>query len=445
MPITPATLFVACYGKRGSAGMDSLFLALQKKDSLNLQPEQEHGIPDMFENPETGDALMRIQPAKPHDTTVLHLDLPIIPETRPDWAASRRVLETIISNALLLDQDVWGYTLVYVAVWQDDAPAPPAPLRGMLPAARRLGVTVYEAPPYILAETTIAGGHMGLFAIPADDSAGYGAANIYGVAVPAASESVVMGDVLFGSAATLLIPDMLSHKGSFMMRQYRTDGRIQRYKDLINCLHQETDGAMQHVPLGEDQPIPSPHTPDYTILFTEYTRLMRLVPTFQWLHSELETQVINSKTWVAGGYIGDGEDGTLERYHHQRLQSGYAELGKLIKQGQEMLEVAGRTVGLVQAQREQERLVMEQDRLAQQERLTLLFTVLGVALATAEFITADVVADILQLVFGISITEETVGVLVLLPVAGQLLIMAVIGGMAWVVGAWWQRRGRGRG
>ncbi len=160
---------------------------------------------------------------------------------------------------------------------------------------------------------------------------------------------------------------------------------------------------------------------------------MRLVPTFQWLHSELETQVINSETWGAGGHIGDGEDGNLEKYHQQRLQRGYAELGKLVKQGQEMLEAAGRAVGLVQAQREQERLVMEQERLAQQERLALLFSVLGVALATAEFITADVAADVFQLVFGISITEETVGVLVLLPVAGQLLIMAVIGGIAWVV------------
>jgi hypothetical protein len=225
-----------------------------------------------------------------------------------------------------------------------------------------------------------------------------------------------------------------------MMRQYRADGRIQRYKDLINRLHQETDGAIQHVPIGEDHPLPSPQPADYTILFTDYTRLMRLVPTFQWLHSELETQVINSKKWGAGGRIGDG---SMEKYHQQRLQSGYAELGKLLKQGQEMLEATGRTVGLIQAQREQERAVMEQAWLAQQERLTLLFTVLGVALATAEFITADVVADILQLVFGISITEETVGVLVLLPVAGQLLIMAIIGGIAWVVVARWQRRGRG--
>jgi membrane protein implicated in regulation of membrane protease activity len=79
--------------------------------------------------------------------------------------------------------------------------------------------------------------------------------------------------------------------------------------------------------------------------------------------------------------------------------------------------------------------------MCQQEWLALLFTILGVALATAEFITADVVADILQLIWGISITEETVGVLVLLPVAGQLLIMAIIGYIAWVVVARWQRRG----
>jgi hypothetical protein len=372
-----AALFAAFYCPRARLGM--LTDALIHGD---LALQRDPNDPDIFTNA-SAEVLWRFIPEQAGDTAVVHLALNGDGPASSAWAHCRRRLQSLLSDERLR-ATIWGYTLVYQAVWDGPRPDPLPDLSALLPHTRRLGASEAQAPGGVLAHSQSTGeSDVWLLDVPTRSSEGFAAATVYLALVPDSPEIAndeFVSAVLFGPGAALLMPDLLAHKGYFLMRQYRAEGREGRYKQVVDLLHGASVtilGTSISLRPGETAPQPV-QVNDLTALFDEYVALLRLVPTFKRLRAALTEQVEN--TTRLAHPIGTGD---IVPHHAHNLQTGLVELDLLITQGQDMLDAASKAVDLVQAQ-------AEKASAHQQQHIAMRLGVLGVALAVPQIVTWEV-------------------------------------------------------
>ena len=187
---------------------------------------------------------------------------------------------------------IWGYTLVYQAELNEGVD-PDSALKELLPTIRRLHSSDDLHPLDSLTGVKVSGGRLWLLGIPVEGE-GLEAATLYATLSPP-NEAQALLDMFYGPAAMLLEPDLIAHKGYYLMRQYRGDELEAEYDESADGLRKTTSELLGG--LSQDPP----QTDKLTELAHKYQRLFSVVAKLSDLHTALVKQKHNYESSSAGG------------------------------------------------------------------------------------------------------------------------------------------------
>lgn len=394
-----AALIATFYGKRGR--LQSLQDRLVQE--LNLSPLGHND----YTNTANNNFLRLFDPpaASAHDTTIVQLAVNMPGSVGDAWTGMREQLEKILPSDEILS-DIWGYTLIYQAELVQGVTSAAAQDE-LLPVVRRL----YSPPsehPRKLAETDMAGGWIGLTDIPLQGD-GLKAATVYMALSQPDTNNQLVREVLYNPAAALLMVDLIAHKGYHQMRQYRLGDLIDRYRQQMQTLLEQTDDCLKN----PTQAIES--TAQLDALGKEYSSLVIAVAYLHELQVSLIRQQSNFNWWCrqAGG-------GDIVTFHQQYLEEASQELELLVAEGQHPLEAAKMTVDVMGA-----KLDKEQER--KQQRIETILAAAAAVLGILALIDKEAAEGLLELA-GI---PEPIGILPVLGVQFGFVLLAAA--LAWLV------------
>jgi hypothetical protein len=299
--------------------------------SLSRSPE-DAPIPDVWRDPDGQAFLHRFDPSSAHDTTVVQLALNSPGGAAGAWETARKRLENLL-NAEDLRGAWWGYTLTYQAVLTPDVDAD----RGfseLLPSIRTLDSTEVLQP---LAQGDVAGGKLWLLDVPTRGE-GLAAATLYAALGPPEQEEDLVKAV-YGPGATLLMPDLIAHKGYYQMRQYRGGDLESRYETSVSGLREATEHLLSA--LGHrDMEAAARQVNELSRM---YHPLVSVASNLEELHVSLIRQSHNYARWQSR--IGD--DAVVE-FHREHLETATLELELKVKELWRALETADKAVSVAQ-------------------------------------------------------------------------------------------------
>ncbi len=383
--VLEAALIATFYGPRKKGGIKRV--REQLIDKLDLTPHDNRGEQWVNLSKEKEPILLRrINPPAAVDTRVVQLALNRVGEgvgeVKSGWVAMRQQLERILDNLVVSStddlQEIWGYSLIYQAALQGDTlpdTSHPA-LRELVDDAQRLHVTgVVNVP--ILAQTDIEGGRLWLTDVPLERD-GVEAATVYVALVPTDKQNDLIEKVLFGANASLLMPDLIAHKGYQQRRQYRQGNSGKKYEQSAKDLLRTAGETLRVAQAGHN-----PH--DIKQLQLDYKAFLPVLPIFRELRLSLARQEHNFQRWQARINGGDILD-----FHHEHLENALRELELLVMKGEDTQKAVETTLNLLQSNLEKR----EQER---QQSLQNWLAIIGVAFAVPQLITPDVAERLLIL------------------------------------------------
>ncbi len=310
-----------------------------------------------------------------HDTTALQLAMKAPLDAVSAWDSMRRRLEIVLGDPSALD-GIRGYTLVFQAVLEPHVAPYPA-LDELLPPVRRLdGEPDLRMEP--LADADVPGGRLWLLAIPSQGDLRT-AATVYLALSPSDApgednNAALVGTVIYGPDAALLLPEVVAHKGYYEMRRYHE----RRYRERVKALRRATDRLLSD--LGQQKV----QTDRLDVLAGEYNQLARVAPDLTSLRTSLTTQLHNFDQVRRS--LGDNE---IASFHRSHLASGLTDVDLVATEAREVLEWAGTATTLAQV-----RVDKQQER--RQARGQTLLGVLAVTLAVPQLIDADTLNDVFR-------------------------------------------------
>ena len=419
---TDSGLFVNFYGKKG--GLKVLHDYLCSK--LNLSQDPRPKFIGTWCNSDKRIRLSLFDPLTAPDTSVVQLTLS---EEKDEEAINgwqtmyNRLkmlpLEDIFSKKHNKGDDnekegmpvIWGYTLVYEAVLAPGIDAEDV-LPTLLPWAKHFGKSD-EDPPRLLARSQIRDGigHLWLVnrAIERDE---LDAANVYIALAPHADkddrgkdkEDYLIENILLGPKATLLMPDLIAHKGYYQIRQYtqrqpeksyaRNDTGyvetdlpqrpdmsqteyIQQYKRLLHDLMRTIDPILNK----SRQEIIS--NADINRLSYLLDNLVSRLPELERLHISLKRQVYNYAQWQAS-WEGEFADNKVFDRHRKKLETATEDLELNVIEGKGVLEGVRVANDMIQ-------LRLNKAREQRQQAIGILLAVLATALSIPQMIDREAV------------------------------------------------------
>jgi hypothetical protein len=401
-----AALIATFYGPRQSEHAARLQTVVQGLcAALALESAAPGG--DLWQNlePDRETLMQRFDPPAAHDATVVQLALNEPGDAATAWLALRQRLEPHLSESLLAG--VWGYSLVYQAETTEGSDPTARDLAPLLAVTRRPG-DESGAAIQVLAEAKVSGGKIWLLDVPLEGQ-GVQAATVYLAIGPAAQSHEFVQKVLLGPGATLLMPDLIAHKGYHQARQVKQGDFWKGYRDHIEAMqtysHQllSTPGPAKQTAQTLDK------------LARAHERLTLTLSHLGRLYVSLERQVHNFAWWVDVSL-----NGNLLPYHRSHLESAARELDLMLTEGRLVLESSGAVVGIVSAR-------LEASREQKQQAVGTLLAVLGVVLAVPQILDREAVATILSwtgLLPAAGPLETLVPMLVQLLIVGVLSLVA---------------------
>ncbi len=380
-----AALFVTFYCPRSGSSKEQLQNRLC--ETLGLRPRE--GYYYAPAQSAIGEVILHTfnPPNEPaaHDTTVLQLVLNAPGPATEAWARERHHLETVLDPAFLrypFDPTnltgVFGYTLTFQAVLDENINPYPA-LESLLQHVRRLHETSDEDIDS-LAQADVEGGRLWLMAAPPIAPNRLHSATVY-VALSPFDKTGRMNEhltqrVLFGKSASLMMPDLIAHKGYIEMLKYRRyEGAYQEYAKVL----QETTGRL----LG-DLAKRMPETDEMDDLADAYNNFSSMSPEFGRLHRSLLRHLHNYDRW--SNHLGNN---SVLDWHRNHLESSAAELELVVAEARDTLEAASTAVSMVQVQ-------VDKAHERSQRKGQLLLAVVGASLAVPEIVDRDAAGQILR-------------------------------------------------
>jgi hypothetical protein len=354
-----AALIATFYGPRA----DQRINRLHDKLSLSLSNKPLKAFLERFEPP--GGAA--------HDAIAVQLALNVPGEAAKGWKDARQTLQSILSDATALE-GTWGHTLIYQAELREGVD-PDSALEELLPAIRRLHSSNDLGP---LAAVKVSGGRLWLLCIP-DRGEGLEAATVYAALSPP-EEAEALQAMFYGPVAMLLEPDLIAHKGYYLMRQYRGEELQNMFEESAKKLRQTTSellGGLSSNTLRTDK---------LDELAGKYQRLFPVVAQLSELHTALVKQKHNyensSKTRPEGGEIVE--------FHGEHLETATLELNLEIVELQHDLEAADKAVSMAQVK-------VDEAQKGRQVRIEAGLAAAGVALALPHLLEPETISALLGL------------------------------------------------
>lgn len=328
--------------------------------------------PADWQDPNGGAFLRRFDPPAAHDSTVLQIALNR-PGSIPDaWSTMRERLAGIIDDQLM--QAVWGYTLLYQAALPKGGDASSTLYRS-LHAVGPAGATRSLEP---LASAQMIGGELWLLDVPLHGDC-LAAASVYVGLGPIEQEETFVREVLYGPGASLLMPDLIAHKGYHQIRQYRLGDLEHRYTDEVANVRESAGRVLSDLDLYALQ------TDELDCLAQAYNKLNQVVAILGSLRISMQRQKHNYDRWRDG----QGSNDILE-YHRDHLDTAVVELELLVAEGRDALDLAGSVVDMVQVR-------VDKAQESRQMRFGTLLTVLAVALTVPTVIDPPVASELIRL------------------------------------------------
>lgn len=407
--VEQAALIATFYGPRKKGGIKTVRERLI--DELDLTPHDNRGEQWVnLSQQEEPILLRRIDPPAAYDTRVVQLALNRVGEgvgkVKSGWVAMRQQVELILNEQHL--QEIWGYSLIYQAALQGDTlpdTSNPA-LRELVDDTQRLHVGEMVNVP-IFAQADIEGGRLWLTDVPLERD-GVEAATVYVALVPTDKQDDLIEEVLFGANASLLMPDLIAHKGYQQRRQYRQGNNEKKYERSAKNLLRTAGETLA-------QTGPNPH--QLKQLQLDYKAFLPVLPIFRELHLSLARQEHNFQRWQArinGGEILD--------FHHEHLENALRELELLVMRGEDTQKAVETTLHLLQSNLEKR----EQER---QQSLQNWLAIIGVAFAVPQLITPKVAERLLILM---AIPKAGIDYDTLLLLAVQFGITVLFAILTWI-------------
>lgn len=413
-----AALIATFYGRRKSGPKvhEQLYRSLSRAT-------EEVPIPDEWRDPDEQAFLHRFDPPSAHDTTVVQLALNAPDDAARAWESTREQLEKLVSEEGF-DGGWWGYTLTYQAVLAPGVD-PERGLSELLPSVQKLRLSEELHP---LARAEVPGGDIWLLDVPTRGD-GLEAATVYAALGPPQQEAALMGTV-YGPGATLLMPDLIAHKGYHQMRQYRGGDLESRYEAGVGGLRETTErllGALGQHTVESGQ---------INELARKYHPLVSVASNLEELHVSLIRQSHNYARWQTRV----GSNAVVE-FHREQLDTATLELELRVKELRRALETADKSVSVAQVQvaekQERAQLEIKQARERRQRRIDTAVAVVATALALPEMVDRQATRALLGLA-GVEIpqpppgqVEEPDEVLILLLTQGVVILaVALLFGLA---------------
>jgi hypothetical protein len=135
---------------------------------------------------------------------------------------------------------------------------------------------------------------MWLVDYPPKGKNGWDAATVSVVLNTSETNDELMSWLIFGPDAVMVPSDLAAHKGYYLLRQYRMEGWVGRYKMVLNRLYEATDSylsdSFELVP-GEREDVSDDDDVEIRTFEEEYPRLLRVVPALKRLRSSLSPQL----------------------------------------------------------------------------------------------------------------------------------------------------------
>jgi hypothetical protein len=372
-----------------------------------------------------------------HDTQVVRLIMNGAGEVSKAWHTLLEQLETTgadksVANVVTeaknaRDGSFFGRTLLYQAVLDDTTTSHKA-LEVLLEndkgdnwLYRRAANTGVQQP---LADSSIPGGHIWLFAIPKCENEEHIPTSVYLALVEKASE-----EQFFNNLNSFAEIDLIAHKGYFLRRQYRCNKQLELYRENIEELRTSSSNMLR----------PHSHSfeESFSFLKKHYVDMVETTTIINTLRIDLEKQKDNYEIWIKHSNIQD-----LMIYHQRHIETALMELNHAIDEGKSALEASHTTLEFIEIED-------NKNRERRDKQVNILLAIGGLILALSEIITGDIAEKVLCLFSVVSFCDpaEQEGVTVaslMLPLIVQVVLL--IGLTAVLVAIWkgWLWRAIGR-
>jgi hypothetical protein len=348
--------------------------------------------------------LERLDLPATHDATAILLILNASGDAATAWETMRRGLREIL-NAPDLPTVWWGYTVVYQAVLNGNVDMDVA-FSKLLPEVRRPHSSESLRRP--VAQADVSGGRIWMVDVPLRGDSR--AATVL-VALSPPDEEKALKSALFGP--TLLMADLIAHKGYSIMRDYR--GELQQtYKNRLKDFWEASDDLLGD--LGA-------HVQKFGQL-DEVTRwysiLTSVVSKFNRMYISMAQQLHNYDRWRV-----QTEGNDIVEYHYRHLETANRELELLVAEGQEALGVADKALSMA-------RVEVNKAQESNQRVISLLLAVVSAALAGPALIKNLEVDELLNGVLG----EPSDLVMFLTRVASIAVLAVLIVALVRLVSKW---------
>ena len=337
---------------------------------LSLLPSLDSPSQNLFTSSTNSVALQHFEPPNAHDTAIVHLALNVPGDPLLGWPIKRKIIERFLT-ATTLQEATWGYTLIYQAVWEGDAPTD-ADLSTLLPYLQCLAATENDQLKYSLATVQIAGGELYLLDLPLTTE-GYAAATIYLALCPPAANDNFVGELIFGPGAALALPDLLAHKGYYLVRQYRAGDRFERFKQMQREIIEAANNVLAALATFHPQPLAAHDPAALSYLTHDFPHYLPLVIALKRLRLSLAQQIANL-TPMAQAL------GEVSLLHQQNLQLALEELDLQFQRNEDVVELAWKAIDFA-------RLEQGEKAEAREETLQRWLAVIGAVLSFCQVFT----------------------------------------------------------
>ncbi len=387
------TLFATFYGDiKQQTTLNKLFGYFKR-----LTPQQTDG---QWHNDDESIHLLRFTPPATYagyDTEVIQLIINDLPSSTVPWQDSlKQLCHSLRNNWNCLDA-LWGYTLVYRATTSSPlnkhshlAKDLTDELHSLKDLANRPTVSVPRIPK---ARSQLEHGWLWLLDIPSGH--GVNAGTIYLALSPDESAaSQLETNTLADETASLLMPDLIAHKGYYEYRQYYAGNQIKNLEKKLTDVTAHTRKLWQTW-----QPIlnlPAQIGVDLNYLLKDYRDLAStVIPKFNEFYLSVARHKANYvQQWQEAEdkhiFLGVNEiPQDVFAFHQRNLESSLAELSLLLTQTRDAEE-------RVKIVLESTRTESELTRAQQEFRFGLLLALLGTGLAVSQIADSEVAAALLE-------------------------------------------------
>ncbi len=328
-------------------------------------------------------------------------------DTLEGWTSMRRRLEAALPDEWLL-RGIWGYTLIYQA--RRSPAGQETDILAAMPAARQLHAQGSPVEPLRRAE--LPGGSLWLMDSP-EHGDGFAAGMVYLALSPPSSESDPphAGDpfvqrFLYGPGAALLMPDLITHKGFFQIRQFRLGPALDLYYSRIDEVWKVAEEVLGD--LGR-QPFTTNKLDDLT---RAYRELVIEIPSYNELRVGLLQQFHNFDRWLER--VGNNP---VFAAHRNFLEGGERELQLIVESGRELRELVATTTAMAQVrQTEQLQEAAQRERTQREihtQRLNTIALLVGLPVLGLTFVSTAAGVDSWRLAAAGSVVPFLLGVLFL--------------------------------